>query len=868
MTSKMSRISFILLFSILPYFLFCQVLLGPKKRIAEIFDLANNSSLDYLTNIDLGDLDNDGQVDLVLSANNSLIRYEKLENYTDFIVVDTIISSLGPLSKLKIADVDNDGDLDVLYYAVESTTSVDDKIVWQENLDGQATFGAPTTIALEPPNGIGIGDLDGDGDNDLVVSPASDIRRLRWYENVGNQDLFIERGDFSSSLGMRNIQIVDLDLDNDLDVLVYAGSTIRLFFNDGAGVFSGENGTVGYSGTTIHATGGLTNLDLGENSVFDFDSDGDLDIIAAMTGIWNDGTYLFENVNGEYQSDELILNSEQWAHVPIEFFDIDADGDLDLISTNKYVDMNSDPDQYYCLDIVWNENKLNIDGTFEEEQIFYTECADSYPSIKDFFPIDADNDGDVDLFFLTEFSSEHIFWFENLLNNPSISGNCFFDENQNKIKDSGEIELDHSLLITPEEIIKINTSQDSFLYVLNPGYHSISPTLNNSWNLTTDSSSYSFILTDSLISNLNFGFYPSEILNDIESDIVSNPTRCGFQVPFWINYKNSGTTYSNGQLEFEVDSLSLLVSAEPIPDDIIDNRLIWQFDSLPPTYSNRINLTLQMPGVDYLGDTLHFQASTFYENEAGDLVLSNMEDYQPVLNCAYDPNDKMVEPKGYGLENYTLFGTSLEYKVRFQNTGTDTAFTVKIEDRLDPDLDWSTFQVLSSSHNHQVSFNQENGAIDFVFSNILLPDSTTNEIASHGYIKYSIDPNENMEENTLVSNTANIFFDFNPPITTNTTTNTYISGTVGTTSLVPEYHIQIIPNPFQDYFKISAGDLQLSNEISFNLFDLNGKRILSRSVQENTDTVVNTWNLSSGFYFFSINDVFGNRIYGGKLIKH
>ena len=128
----------------------------------------------------------------------------------------------------------------------------------------------------------------------------------------------------------------------------------------------------------------------------------------------------------------------------------------------------------------------------------------------------------------------------------------------------------------------------------------------------------------------------------------------------------------------------------------------------------------------------------------------------------------------YEDENYTLFDQTLEYTIRFQNTGTDTAFNIQVTDQLDQNLDWSTFIPVGSSHSYTVSIN-ETGLVDFSFDNILLPDSSTNLVGSQGFVKYKINSKTGTLENTIIENTASIFFDFNPPIITNTTKNIMVS---------------------------------------------------------------------------------------------
>ncbi|MCB0556652.1 MAG: hypothetical protein KDD02_24110, partial [Phaeodactylibacter sp.] len=61
-------------------------------------------------------------------------------------------------------------------------------------------------------------------------------------------------------------------------------------------------------------------------------------------------------------------------------------------------------------------------------------------------------------------------------------------------------------------------------------------------------------------------------------------------------------------------------------------------------------------------------------------------------------NDKQGFPRGYGDEHYIYPGTDLEYLVRFQNTGNDTAFLVVIRDTLSEFLDIATVRPGAASH--------------------------------------------------------------------------------------------------------------------------------------------------------------------------
>jgi uncharacterized repeat protein (TIGR01451 family) len=104
---------------------------------------------------------------------------------------------------------------------------------------------------------------------------------------------------------------------------------------------------------------------------------------------------------------------------------------------------------------------------------------------------------------------------------------------------------------------------------------------------------------------------------------------------------------------------------------------------------------------------------------------------------SFDPNDKTGFPRGVGPEGFIEPGTGLEYLIRFQNTGTDTAFTVVVRDTLSPWLDLSSLQLGTESHDYQLVI-EDDRVLVFQFNNIMLPDSNVNEPASHGFFRYSI----------------------------------------------------------------------------------------------------------------------------------
>jgi len=133
---------------------------------------------------------------------------------------------------------------------------------------------------------------------------------------------------------------------------------------------------------------------------------------------------------------------------------------------------------------------------------------------------------------------------------------------------------------------------------------------------------------------------------------------------------------------------------------------------------------------------------------------------------SFDPNDKMGFPVGQGEEHLIEANTDLEYLIRFQNTGTDTAFQVVIRDTLSQHLDLTSLQPGASSHDYELEVNHT-GVIKFTFPDIELPDSNINEPLSHGFVQFKIKQLRDLTPGTVIKNKAGIYFDFNAPVITN-----------------------------------------------------------------------------------------------------
>lgn len=245
---------------------------------------------------------------------------------------------------------------------------------------------------------------------------------------------------------------------------------------------------------------------------------------------------------------------------------------------------------------------------------------------------------------------------------------------------------------------------------------------------------------------------------------------------------------------------------------------------------------------------------------AGDADLSNNTFTRCfAIGVAYDPNSKEVSPKGEGSQGFIPVETpSLTYTINFQNTGTATAHNIYVLDTIDADLDVNNIEILSASHRMKV-YTLPNRTIKFMFDNIMLPDSTSDELHSHGYVTFKMKPNTGLAAGTQINNTGYIYFDYNEPVVTNTTLNT-INLNTGIASPIDPVEFNVYPNPAKEKVMVVMPKNQTGAIV---IMDLLGKVIKEQKATE-TLTEVSLNELSEGVYFIKVTQ--GNNCSTKKIV--
>ena len=250
-------------------------------------------------------------------------------------------------------------------------------------------------------------------------------------------------------------------------------------------------------------------------------------------------------------------------------------------------------------------------------------------------------------------------------------------------------------------------------------------------------------------------------------NVFNGRARPGIVFKSQVSITNHGAPV-NGYLEWtntsnEGQSLLKNVSADPAAQSTANDRVEWTPVSLGYEETQTFNVTADLQDTAAIGDWIR-TLGRLYSNESQQFYSDSMT---TSVRNSYDPNDikvnlNSIEPGFTAQDTATL-----KYTIRFQNTGNDTAYKVVVTDTVDPLLDISTLQLGVSSHNYSFAV-LEGDVFEWTFDNINLVDSTTNLEKSQGFLTFRIHPKSEMQLGDDVAQTANIYFDLNPPVITNT----------------------------------------------------------------------------------------------------
>lgn len=479
-----------------------------------------------------------------------------------------------------------------------------------------------------------------------------------------------------------------------------------------------------------------------------------------------------------------------------EYVDVQSNPNLDFICTDEY-----DSNSYYYL--YNNGYNFNTYCSFVPGGVFYTVSGNQ--------KYDADNNGcNIDDLVFPNLNYAYT--------NGFISANYIAD-------DSGNF------------TIPFQAGQFSIIPVLeNPSYFSVSPP-NISVSFPEDASPYS----------QSFCITPNGLHNDLEVTIIPiDGARPGFDANYIIVYKNKGTSMQSGNitLSFE-DGLMDLVSSNPVPNSQSFDLLSWGYTSLQPFETRvievkmNVNSPMETPPVN-IGDQLDFTV-TINPLTGDEFLPDNIKSLKQIVVGSFDPNDKTcLEGNIVGPE---MIGQYVHYVIRFENTGTYLAENIVVRDIINSSkFDINSLVPINSSHSFITRI--EGSKVEFIFENIQLPFDDAN---NDGYIAFKIKIKPTLVIGDTFTNNANIYFDYNYPIVTNTASTTIEA--LENRDFEFSNYFSLFPNPANEFLNIKAKETITLKSIA--IYNLLGQMVFVFPNANQVDRI-DISNLKYGSYFIKL----------------
>ncbi|AXG73180.1 T9SS C-terminal target domain-containing protein [Flavobacterium arcticum] len=440
----------------------------------------------------------------------------------------------------------------------------------------------------------------------------------------------------------------------------------------------------------------------------------------------------------------------------------------------------------------------------------------------------------------------------------TITGTLTFDLDDNGCDTTDPVNSFVKLNITngtESETVFTNTLGNYNFYT-EAGEFTITPMFENNYFLASPGYALvNFPIVDNSVATENFCISASSIYNDIEVVMVPiGQAQPGINANYKIVYKNKGNTVLSGGVSCGWDDELLgYVNISPMADIIGTGTYTWYFSNLQPFESREILMTLNVnsttdtPSVN-IGDVLPFTADVTITG-VDEIPSDNNFLFDQVVVGAY-PSNSIICIEG-DTESTENIGEYLHYVVNFENTGNTEANAVVIRHELDETkFDIASLQLLNSSH--EVMARVEGSSIEFIFENANL------SVADHGNILFKIKSRSNLMANDMVTNSANIYFDYNTPVQTNNANTVFATLSTGDFEL--DNSVSLYPNPSKDIITITANTAIMSVQ----LYDVQGRLVqvnTGNEAKEQLDISAQP----SGLYFVKITTEDGVKV--TKLVK-
>ncbi len=512
-----------------------------------------------------------------------------------------------------------------------------------------------------------------------------------------------------------------------------------------------------------------------------------------------------------------------------------------------------------------------------------------------------------------------------------FSGRVYYDQNNNGHMDDDDIGVSDVVLQVGDDYY-LSGEDGNFEILLPTGNFTVVPQPSDFFTANPESINVNFAGTGEVSSGNNIALLSAVDTAHLEVSVLSVPSaRKGQEFISYLSFRNTGTVpLDTTSVSYPLQDDLIYLYSNPPEDEMTEDSVFWNVYDLQPFEERVIEIHQQVDTV-LSGDSSNLKNTDAWiavcfgwwvcrpvlwyidcyyvddcyevtdpntgqtttqcdtvpvtDPETGDTTGYTVDSvlhcdyyYWPVcwwnwwciiINFPHDPNEIYVTPNDSIPYTPQMVADRqpLDYTIRFQNTGNDTCFNAVVIDTLDENLDVSTFEMIGASHKYKASI--DGRVLKFTFNNILLPDSTTNEPASHGYVKYRIKPVGDLQIGDSICNRADIYFDYEPAVLTNTVVTRVaepdgIEENEDKGSWNPS-KVRIAPNPFSQNATVYLPDYGDGNSI-FEVYDMTGRLVKEMKVNGQHIVTLNRGNLTNGMYVYVLKAENNTLIDRGKFI--
>ncbi|WP_298221964.1 T9SS type A sorting domain-containing protein [Flavobacterium sp.] len=432
---------------------------------------------------------------------------------------------------------------------------------------------------------------------------------------------------------------------------------------------------------------------------------------------------------------------------------------------------------------------------------------------------------------------------------------AFLDANSNGIKDASEQNFplgEYHYEINNNGIVNnVASNGEYYLYESNPATsYDLSYTVNpaNAGQYTVTNATYNNI-TVANGSGITTYYFAVTVTPFKDLEIVIYPygvsPRPGFTYFNYVTYRNAGNVaIPSGTVTFTKDNLVSIISVSQAGTVSNATGFTYNFTNLLPNESRSFTVNMQVPVIPIVTIGNILTNSVSISIPVGDInTVNNNSSYSQTIVGSYDPNDKTESRGGKVLFSTFTANDYLTYTIRFENTGTAEAINIRVNDVLDNKLDETSVRMVKSSHPYILE--RVGSSLTWKFNGIELPPSVADTNIGHGYIVFQVKPKPGFALGDIIPNTADIFFDFNPAIVTNTCTTQFVN-TLTTKGFAFDKFTSY-PNPVKNLFHMT-NDSEMD---SMTITSVLGQTVLTKSI-EAFETTVDLSLLSKGIYFVKV----------------